>query len=183
MPSPVTHAAAGYLLSRYLLKDYTGFRPGMIWAGVALSCLPDIDAAVGLLLGDMGRYHNHMMSSPFFALLVAGGAGAVAWRAGAAVRPWFILTLACYLVHITLDFFTHGRGIMLLWPFSETRFKPPFSVFYGVHWSDGLISSRHLWTLLSELGTLAVLGVLLALYLRFGRRRINPAAGSSSGHS
>lgn len=181
MPSPVTHAAVGYLLSRYLLTGCTGLRPGMIWAGVALSCLPDIDAAAGLLLGDMGRYHNHMMSSPFFALLVACGAGAVAWRAGAAVRPWFTLTLVCYLAHITLDFFTQGRGIMLLWPFSETRFRPPFSLFYGVHWSDGLISSRHLWTLLTELGMLAVLGLVLAVYLRFSRQGArnepgNPAA-------
>jgi len=31
---------------------------------VELSVLPDIDAAVSILLGDLGRYHNHMMSSP-----------------------------------------------------------------------------------------------------------------------
>ena len=87
VPSPVTHAAAGYLVSRLLARGSGGVTPGMVWAGVALSCLPDIDAAFGLLLGDMGRYHNHMMSSPFFAVLAATASGAVAWRLGAAFRP------------------------------------------------------------------------------------------------
>ena len=176
MPSPIAHAAAGYLVSRYLATRSIGIHPGMIWAGVALSLLPDVDAALGMLLGDMGRYHNHTMSSPVFALFAALGIGLIGWRWRGEFRPWFVLALVCYLAHIAMDFFTRGRGIMLLWPFSEERFKPPFALFYGVHWSDGLFSSRHLLTVLTELGTLAILGLVLMVYLRVRRRRSRSAS-------
>lgn len=143
----------------------------MVWAGVALSLLPDVDAVVGLLLGDMGRYHNQMMCTPLFALIFSIVTGLAGWHWRGAFRPWFILAFSCYLLHITLDFFTHGRGIMLLWPLSEERFRPPFTIFYGVHWSDGLFSSRHIWTALTEIATFAAVWLLLALYVYLRERR------------
>jgi membrane-bound metal-dependent hydrolase YbcI (DUF457 family) len=169
MPSPIAHAAVGYLIYRGLSRRFVGLRPDLVWAGVGLSLLPDIDAAAGLLLGDMGRYHNHMMGSPAFALLVSLGVGVTGWRLSGAFRSWFTLAFVCYLTHITMDFFTTGRGLMLLWPFTEERFRPPFSLFYGVHWSDGLFSSRHIWTALTELGTIAALVLVVAIY-RYVRR-------------
>ena len=170
MPSPIAHAAAGYLVYRGLSTHFSGLRPEMVWAGIVLSLLPDVDAAVGILLGDMGRYHNHMMSSPFFAVLVSLGVGAIGWRWRGEFRPWFVLALVCYLVHIVMDFLTRSRGPMLLWPLSDERFKPPFTLFYGVHWSDGLFSSRHIWTAITELGTVFIL-VLVLLALKYVRRQ------------
>lgn len=170
MPSPIVHAAAGYLIYRWLSKRPVGLPPAMLWAGVGLSLLPDIDSAAGLLLGNMGKYHNHMMGSPFFALIVSLGVGVAGWRWRGAFRPWFMLALVCYMTHIAMDFFTTGRGIMLLWPFTEERFRPPFSIFYGVHWSDGLFSSRHIWTMLTEIGTIAALVLILVVYRRMRGR-------------
>lgn len=163
MPSPVAHAAAGYLIYRWMSGRSVEFRPALVWVGIGLSLLPDIDAAAGLLLGNMGRYHNHMMSSPMFALFIAFGVGVIGWRWRGTFRPWFALALVCYLAHIAMDFFTAGRGLMLLWPFTEERFRPSFSLFYGVHWSDGLLSSRHIWTALTELGTILAIFLLVMI--------------------
>jgi hypothetical protein len=49
---------------------------------------------------------------------------------------------------------------MAFWPFDMARYLLPFRLFYGFHWSDGLLSVRHIWTFLSE-GVFAA--VLLAL--------------------
>ena len=78
-----------------------------------------------------------------------------------------------------MDFFTSGRGIMLLWPVSEQRFKPSFSVFYGLHWSDGLFSSRHIWTVTSEIATVAAFALFLAM-LRYVNIRLRTRHRSSS---
>ncbi len=181
MPSPIAHAAAGYLIYRGLSGRFVGFRPGLVWAGIGLSLLPDIDAAAGLLLGDMGRYHNHMTHSLAFALLASFAAGMAGRRLASAFWPWFTLALACYLAHITMDFFTSGRGIMLLWPVSEQRFKPPFSIFYGLHWSDGLFSSRHIWTVVSEIATVAAFALIVAMsrYVTVRLRAKHPDSSSA----
>jgi membrane-bound metal-dependent hydrolase YbcI (DUF457 family) len=170
VPSPIAHAAAGYLIYRGVSRNSAEFRPTLLWLCAGLSLLPDIDAAAGLLLGDMGRYHNNMMASPAFALFMSLVVGGIAWRLNGAFRPYFLLALVCYLTHITMDFFTNGRGIMLLWPLTEERFTPPFSIFYGVHWSDGLYSSRHIWTAVTELGTILVFVLLVVSYRYFWRR-------------
>ena len=140
-------------------------------AAVGLSILPDIDAAVGILLGDLDRYHNHLMNSPAFAFLVAVAVGGIGWWRRSEFRFWFTLALACYLVHIVLDYLTVGRGIMLLWPLSEERFRSSFELFYGLHWSDGLISIYHLYTVFSELATLLVVGLVLKYYEKNRARR------------
>ena len=164
MPSPITHVAFGYLIYRGLRTRIDGIRPTLLWAAVGLSVLPDMDAAVGILLGDLSRYHNDMMSSPAFAVLVATAVGTIGWWRRSEFRFWFALTLVCYLIHLFLDYLTFGGGIMLLWPMSEERFASPFSLFYGLHWSEGWISIRHLYTLSSELATLFVIWLMLRRY-------------------
>jgi inner membrane protein len=130
--------------------------PSLLIATVGLTMLADADAIVGILVGDLGRFHNQFMGSPAFGVLAATGVG-IAGRllGGAPFLGWFLLALVCYQAHVIMDYFTIGRGVKLLWPISEQRFSPPFELFYGLRWSDGLISVRHLWTLLSE----AVFGV------------------------
>ncbi len=70
-----------------------------------------------------------------------------------------------------MDAFTIGRGVMILWPFSIDRYASPVSLFYGVHWSDGWVSVRHLWTMVTELALLAAAGLFIHLgaYRKVGR--------------
>ena len=60
-----------------------------------------------------------------------------------------------------MDFFTIGRGVMVFWPLSLERFASPVPLFYGLHWSDGYLSERHLITLVTELGFLFLLGIVM----------------------
>jgi membrane-bound metal-dependent hydrolase YbcI (DUF457 family) len=170
MPSPIAHVAAGIavhtVLRRHRRQPERSW--GLLSACIGLSMLPDLDALVGIALGNFGRYHNNFAGSPLFGVMVALVA-AILWRAigRGSAREAALLTLVCYQLHVWMDFFTVSRGVMLLWPFTDARFHPPVHLFYGVRWSDGLISARHLITVGTELITVAA---LLAA-LRFGRPR------------
>jgi len=175
MPSPIAHTTTGYIIH----KIYQAQRPEQSWwrlgplpvlliVTAGLSLLPDIDSVAGFLLGDFGRYHNSGSHSLFVGLAVALAIGGLVWwikRSG--FVDWFVLAVLCYQFHIVLDFFTVGRGVMLFWPVSPARFESPVKLFYGLHWSDGVVSVNHIWTLLSELG-FAALAVLTMHFL--GRR-------------
>jgi membrane-bound metal-dependent hydrolase YbcI (DUF457 family) len=161
MPSPIAHITAGYVV--YILgrsrAPRPGFRPlgplpGLLVATAGLSLLPDLDSVVGVLAGDIGRFHNGVTHSLFVGLGVAFAfAMFMRWRRGAGFMYWFTLSLLCYQLHIVMDSATLGRGVMALWPFSASRYHlTPAPLFYGFHWSDGWISLRHLWTLVTELG-------------------------------
>jgi inner membrane protein len=134
-----------------------------------MSVMPDLDAAVGILLGNLGRYHNNIAGTPVFGALVAFGAACLAGfaRRSAGMRV-FSLTFVCYQLHVLMDYLTIGRGLMLLWPLSDERFRPPVHLFYGLRWSDGVFSTRHFITLFSELGFVLVL--LLVFWFRSSRR-------------
>jgi len=180
VPSPAAHAIMGYAVYRCWLPrrlpglPTDGFVPPLLLATLVLSMLPDLDAIPGILLADLGRYHNNMTNSVVFGLAASTLLASAVWlfrREG--FRDWFTLTLTCYMLHLAMDFFTHGRGLMLLWPFSDARFHPPFELFYGLRWSDGLISVRHVWTLASEVGTALIVAVPVLLW----QRRRNARAG------
>lgn len=171
MPSPIAHAAMGYglyqicrPLRRQECSRHIGPVPPLLMATVGLSLLPDMDVVVGILMGDLGRFHNNVMNSLIVGLVVALGIGAVGWfRQSSGFGKWFIIALLCYETHVMMDFFTIGRGVMILWPFSSARYEPAVKLFYGLHWSDGWISVRHLWTLLTELGYVLFVGVILGV--------------------
>ncbi len=149
----------------------------MLGIAVALSLLPDVDAALGLLLGDLGAYHNAGMNSLLVVLcvsLLVAGLAWLRWRPG--FRVWLALSLLCYSLHVLADYLTWGRGVMLFWPFTAERFAPPVYLFYGLHWSDGWVSVRHIWTLLTELVFAAILLTALVLYSRWKGRRVGREA-------
>lgn len=134
--------------------------PGLLVVAVGLSLLPDVDSMAGIVLRDFGRYHNSGSHSLLIALAVAVALGGLVWGVGrSGFLHAYVLVLVCYGFHIVLDYFTVGRGVMLLWPLSSARFQAQVKLFYGLHWSDGLLSIRHLWALLSEL----VFAALVAL--------------------
>ena len=107
------------------------------------------------------------MNSLVLGLVVALGVGSVIWliqRSGFVF--WFIIVLVCYEAHVMMDYFTIGRGVMALWPFSSIRYQSPVKLFYGLRWSDGWISVRHLWTLITEMGFVVFVGLIMHVLRR-----------------
>lgn len=172
MPSPLVHAAAGYAAYRLTALSVSpttgGARPVFAVLGFALvlSMFPDVDAVLGLLTGDLASYHNNLTHSLLAGAAVAALAAWVWYRlrtsAGEHFGPWFGLALACCWGHVALDYFTFGRGVMALWPLTSTRYAAPVPLFYGLHWSRGLVSASHVWTLLSEASFVALAVFVLA---------------------
>jgi len=119
---PVTHAAAGLLLSQVLPG------PSRAWstlAGLAFAFLPDIDYF--LVYGDRLAFIRHhrgfthsLWALPLFALLGAGlgrALGGPPW-----FLPIFFLGLAVLASHLLLDLAT-SYGTKILFPFSRKRFS------------------------------------------------------------
>jgi inner membrane protein len=179
MPSPITHVTAGYIVYRFAkagsrTRPEAGTDVVLLASAVILSLLPDFDSVLGILMGDFGRYHNNLSHSLLVGLMVAlavGGLSSLTTRDQFGL--WFGLALACYQLHIVLDYFTWGRGVMAFWPITPERFSPPVALFYGFHWSEGLVSHRHLWTLLTE--------APLAAALVAGVRRLTPREAPAGG--
>jgi inner membrane protein len=156
MPSPIAHLAAGYLSYRIARPHApeagkTYGIPQLLVITAAFSLLPDLDSVAGLLLGSFGDYHNNATHS----LLLGTALGVVfaawmAWR-GLGFAFWALVAVISYGLHVAMDAATVGRGVMAIWPLSDNRFLLPVTLFYGFHWTDGWLSIRHLWTLVTEL--------------------------------
>lgn len=162
MPSPVAHSAVGYIIyrfSRFHGRSKQGNRNLLtLLAVIGLSLLPDLDSVAGILLNNFGKYHNngsHSLFVGFFVALVI--AMAISLIRKNLALDWFVVSLLSYGLHVIMDFFTVGRGVMFFWPFSLQRYTSPLPLFYGFHWSDGIFSSNHLITLLTELGFILIL--------------------------
>jgi inner membrane protein len=123
MPTIITHAAVPLAIGLGLGERVISRR--LLFAGVVASMLPDIDTlgfhfgvAYGSPYGHRGFAHSLAM------------AGATAFVAVLAHRPlqttakkafWFVFVAMAS--HGILDIFTTGgRGVALLWPFSNHRF-------------------------------------------------------------
>jgi membrane-bound metal-dependent hydrolase YbcI (DUF457 family) len=111
----------------------------------------------GFLAGDFGKYHNNATHSLIVGLLAAllTSALAAAFRS-ISFRKIFLIAFFSYSAHILLDFLTIGRGVMAFWPLTDERFLFPWPIIYGVRWSDGLLSIRHIWTIISEVAMAAL---------------------------
>ena len=174
MPSPIAHLTAAYVAQRIGLAyvpepeaETQRSARRLLLATAVFSMLPDVDAVAGALSGDFGSYHNEATHS----LLVGAGvslafASIMAWRQRGFLF-WFLLAAGCYSAHVLMDSATPGRGVLAAWPISNRRFNAPLTLFYGLHWSEGWISVRHVWTVVTELGFAAVTALVL---LVFGRR-------------
>ena len=169
MPSPIAHTAIGYLI--FKVQRRGDVRKGQKWTRavaptlivvLGLSILPDLDSVAGILMGDFGSYHNNWTHSLLIGLGVALVIGSLVWlMRHSGFGRWFIITLLCYELHVVMDYFTIGRGVMAFWPFSLERFASPVPVFYGLRWSDGWLSTRHLFTITTEVGFI-ILVVIIA---------------------
>lgn len=183
MPSPLAHTTAGYAVYRLLRRRRSDWEP-QVWrlplillVTLVFSILPDFDAVAGILAGDIGRYHNQGTHSLVVGLLVALLFAVLLARGRMhAFKAWFPPLLLSYELHVLMDVVTLGeRGVMLLWPLSSARFDVPFTLFYGVRWSEGIFAWQHLVTLATE--AVFALLVLGGLYLL--ERRQNVPSGPS----
>ena len=183
MPSPIAHVTMGLVIYRLFNRApqphgpqarSPSLVPRLLLATAALSLLPDLDAAVGAVVGDLGRFHNNVAHSPLFGLAASLGVGGLVWLRGkAGFFRWSLITLLCYELHVLMDYFTVGRGVMILWPISPARYSAPVAVFRGLHWSEGWLSPQHLWTLLNELAWAAVVVGIVYLVTSRKRRRVD----------
>jgi membrane-bound metal-dependent hydrolase YbcI (DUF457 family) len=152
-------------------QHFWGPLPIVLIITVVFAMLPDFDALVGLLAGNIGAYHNNGTHSLIVGLAVSLlVAGLMGLRRKTSFLPWFLVLLISYESHVILDYFTFGgRGVMLFWPITVERFIPPILFFHGVRWSAGVYTTEHLLTIASE--SLIVLTVFLGIWLFEGRRR------------
>jgi membrane-bound metal-dependent hydrolase YbcI (DUF457 family) len=170
----------GYLISRVNPRYYHDGKKAqprqrllLLLAAVFFSLMPDIDILPGLLMGDIGRFHNQWTHSLIVGSGVALLAGLIAlWRKDS-FRFWFLLAWVSYSFHVIMDAFTWGgRGVMLLWPLTDQRFEGgPVSLFMGVRWSEGVWSPEHLLTLVTELAFVGLVYLAAWVYERFACAR------------
>lgn len=181
MPSPIAHAVAGYAIyklfaRRHIKGSSVKFGPLPILLGIAvlLSFLPDFDLIPGFLLGDYDQFHNSYSNSLFTGIVVALMISLILFRRSpAGFRFWFLFALLAYVLHVIMDYFGAGRGVMLFWPITDERFISPVKLFYGLHRSDGFFSIRHVWTFLTEMVFVLVLYGVVRVILREGKSHKN----------
>lgn len=187
MPSPIAHVAMGYAVARLAerwmpeqLRPATVPVIRLFAATAVLSMLPDADIIPGILLNDFGHFHNNFSHSLGFALMVALFFACSVWlirRSG--FWFWWGVTFAAYTLHVVMDLFTRGRGVLLLWPLAPERVPPPVEFFYGVRWSHGLVSTSHLWTIATELTFAAAVIVVVEVIVYKLKRLQRPRQTAS----
>ncbi|MCB0195215.1 MAG: metal-dependent hydrolase [Anaerolineae bacterium] len=171
MPSPIAHTAAGYVVYKfYGLKEHKVFdtvgnnSTAFILAFV-FSLMPDLDVIPAFFAGNVSYFHNNFTHSLGSGLIVALIVGATCQMIqGRGFKYWSILALLCYELHVVMDYFTVGRGVMLFWPLSNERYEPAITVFYGLRRSNGLLTLDHVWTLINELCFVLLLLILMRTY-------------------
>lgn len=128
-----------------------------------LSLIPDFDAVPAVFRGNLAVYHN-FYSHSVFVLLGVSLVVAYLVKIGFSqtYRYAFVLTFGSCLIHILMDLMCHGRGQLTFWPVSYERYKLPFTLFYGLRWSEGWVSFSHLITACQELA----FGVLLIFIMQ-----------------
>lgn len=186
MPSPIAHSAAGYVIYRFSKgrKQSISEEHPKVWRSSSLlvilflSLLPDFDFIPGLFFHRVDQFHNSISHSLFFGFMVSLTISTMIWiwRRSNFIY-WFILVIICYELHVVMDYFTVGRGVMIFWPFSSVRYVPALKLFYGLHRSDGLWSVRHLWTLITELAFTGI--IILFSNLRIGLPKRKKLVGKS----
>lgn len=169
-------------MRRRLPTRQPGFSIRQLWLVSLLlfwAIVPDLDVIPGFLVGDLGRFHNNLTHSLTAAVVLSVMAALIlSWINRCSLRIWFIALFFSYGSHILLDFVTYSeRGLLLLWPFDLTRYESGVALFYGVRWSEGVISYHHLVTLVSEL---AFVGLVIGFSWGWERIKLQSTKAGSS---
>jgi inner membrane protein len=146
---------------------------GALFLFMALSMLPDADVfLVALGTSDAGPL-GHRGASHSFSFAVAG-ALVCAWLARRVGWPVLRTALAGGLAaasHAVMDALgAGGRGLMLFWPFSSTRFHSPWRIFPDAPRGLKLLSKAGLFELVAEVVIFSPL-TLYALWPQIRARR------------
>jgi inner membrane protein len=138
-----------------------------------LAILPDADVVLVAFGAHDGGVAGHRGASHSIALAMAVGILCAIATRRLKWPVWRTAILATFAVasHAVLDFLGHGgRGLPLLWPFSEARFQSPLRIFPDAPRGLALVTSAGLVTMIVELVVfLPVIVYALWPYLR--RRR------------
>ena len=175
MPSPIAHLGVGYAIYRHY-KDKLPDDKRNIWKFplqlilvTGLSLLPDLDVVPAIIFRDMRAYHNNLSHSLFVGIPVALLVSGILQRAyHSNFWLWFLICLVSYDLHVLMDALTADRGVMLFWPFTQTRYASSVKIFYGLQWGLGWFSPWHLWTIFTE--SLFV-GIVLITMNYFDKRK------------
>lgn len=113
------------------------WRKGLLlgWVGFGLMA-PDLDAVPAALgVSTLGATHNGFAHSLAFAALFAPVFAVIGRFIAHLPRRGLLLAgLLCYASHVLTDAITYGRGVMLLWPWTDARYGWP--ILYGVRHSQ-----------------------------------------------
>jgi inner membrane protein len=175
------HVAVGLLTGRLHGGETRTDRPNPAPPGnlaplflfMGLSMLPDADVLlVALGVPDSGPL-GHRGASHSFAFALAGGlvCALVARRIGWPVMRTALAGGLALASHAVLDALgAGGRGLMLLWPFSFTRFHSPWRIFPDAPRGLKLLSQAGLLELCAEVVIFSPL-TLYALWPQIRARR------------
>ena len=167
MPSPLAHTATGLAIYLATLPDTPASATQLVLAANA----PDLDAIPGIIAGEIGRFHNYASHSICFAV-----AGALLLTlTGRKSSQTFLLILLSALTHLVLDGLGSRRGLQLLWPLSDGRYRGGLRLFYGLRWNAPWHSGEHLKTIRNELPY--ALGIMLLGWL-IGDTRARKSSGA-----
>lgn len=169
MPSPLAHAVSGYVLAQFLPLTKPRISRRRRWEILCLypvfvATVADLDFIPQIITGE--SFHRGLTHSLIFTLgfsLILAFILHNRWQFSYKQLAW--ITFILYGSHLVLDFFTEGRGIPLLYPFTENFFVSSITLFPGVHHSRGLWHYSHLIWICFEL----VYSVLLVWGVRWWR--------------
>lgn len=154
---------AGMGMNTGLMEIPISTRLGYFGLCCFLSVIPDLDAVPAVFFGDLAAYHNFYSHSVFVLL---GVSVVVAYIVKTVLpityRRAFVLTFGSCMIHILMDQMCYGRGQLTFWPVSYERYSLPFTLFYGLRWSEGWVSYHHLITACQELS----FGILLIFLMQ-----------------
>jgi hypothetical protein len=144
MPMPIAHSAFGlgcYLVFGNAFDREASKGEKVLLAGfcVAVANVPDLDFVPGILIGDPGRFHHgpsHSIAAALVGGLLLSFLLVKVLRGRISSSKIGICCLCSLLIHPILDCFSMDSsepyGVPLLWPFTETYFISPVSLFLDV---------------------------------------------------
>jgi len=178
MPSPIAHFAVGAAIALPFtaLRNFSAeVRPaGLIVAAGLLAASPDIDMLFSRLIPYSHLFEHRGISHSLFFLVCLSflySGFVYSLSRSMLVREWLTLMLVFALAavsHPILDAMGGGgRGVMLLYPWSEERQLLPWRLFDSLPPHYGRLTSHGLWLLLGAELPLAISCLITGFVLRW----------------
>lgn len=167
MPSPIAHSITGYFINKVFpvnkTKQYSSSNYlFIVFSAIIIANIPDLDFIPQIITGK--KYHHGLSHSLVIALIFSSLSMAFWYffKSKLSIRL-FIWVLLLYSSHLLLDFFTAGgKGIQLLWPFSEIFLMSEITLFPSTNHSEGIFVMSHLKFISFEL----IYSLLILLFLK-----------------